>query len=276
MQLEAGGINWHYEESGDPNGEPLFLIHGFTGSSRSWDGFVELLAQDFRKIAIELPGHGDTPLPVEKEWSLPRLADSIAEFVRVLEIQNTIVLGYSMGGRIALHLVLMHPPLSRALVLIGASPGITDVQEQQERWERDCALAEKLRERGIEWFSSFWEKQPIFQSQARMSEDKREWLRKQRLANDAENLAYALEQWSSGRQENLYPWLSKIEIPILLLAGERDEKYRAINHEIKRHAVQADTVEITVNAAGHAAHIEQPEATAQFINDFLQRIRNRS
>jgi 2-succinyl-6-hydroxy-2,4-cyclohexadiene-1-carboxylate synthase len=276
MLLKSGGIDWHYEESGDPNGEPLLLIHGFTGSSQSWEGFIELLAPGYRIIAIDLPGHGKTSSPKNKDWPLPRLADSIVEFIRALKIQKAIVLGYSMGGRVALHLVLHLPSLIRALVLIGASPGIADAQERQARWEGDCALVAKIRERGIEWFSSFWEQQPIFQSQVRMSEEKREWLRKLRLANDAENMAFALEQWSPGRQENLLPLLSEIEIPMLLLAGERDEKYRAVNHEIKKHAIQADAVEITVPAAGHAVHIEQPEATALIINDFLQRIRNRS
>jgi 2-succinyl-6-hydroxy-2,4-cyclohexadiene-1-carboxylate synthase len=234
------------------------------------------LAPGYRIIAVDLPGHGKTPLPEDQEWPLTRLADSVAEFALALGIKQAIVLGYSMGGRVALHLVLQHPSLLSALVLIGASPGIADANERQARWERDCALVVKLRERGVEWFADFWEQQPIFQSQARLSAEKRALLHRLHLDNDAEHLAFALEQWSTGRQENLLPRLHEIRIPMLLLSGERDAKYCAVNEQMEQHAEHADVIRIAIPDAGHAAHFEQPESTARILNDFLERIRNRS
>jgi 2-succinyl-6-hydroxy-2,4-cyclohexadiene-1-carboxylate synthase len=270
-QLRANDIDWHYEEWGDAAQPTLLLLHGFTGSSQSWAEFVKLLKPEQRIVAVDLPGHGKTPLP-DKSFSLSQLADALAEFILGLKLAPVVLLGYSMGGRIALHVALQYQELLSALILIGASPGIADLDERKKRKRLDNLLAESIRQKGMEWFADFWEQQPIFATQQRLLLDQRARVRTQRLKSNPEGLAYALEQWSPGCQENLLPKMSELNIPILLLAGEQDSKYRKQNEKILTQFPKLAT-NIIVPNAGHAVQVEQPEVTAKLINIYLQKIR---
>lgn len=266
MQLRVKEVDWHYAEWGDADGQPLLLLHGFTGSSQSWSSFAKLLGSQYRIIAPDLPGHGKTSLPAQR-LSLWEFAAALGEYIARFSESPVSILGYSMGGRIALHLALKHSSLINKLILLGASPGIADATERSTRKAQDAALAEAIRERGIEWFVDFWEQQPIFKSQQSLPTELRKRLRDQRLQNSPEGLVYALECWSSGEQENLMPRLSELTLPVLLMAGELDSKYAATNQQMQKSIAEAKRV--TIPAAGHAAYLEQPERIAAEIKTFL-------
>jgi 2-succinyl-6-hydroxy-2,4-cyclohexadiene-1-carboxylate synthase len=230
------------------------------------------MPQRFRIVAVDLPGHGNTPLPGVKTLSLLQLADSLADLLGKLFRIPAIILGYSMGGRVALHLGLQHPDLIRALIMIGASPGIQDEDDRAQRARQDVALANAIRDQGIEWFAKFWEQQPIFASQQSLPDQVRRTLRSQRQNNSPEGLAFALENWSPGRQAYLLSELTRLSSPMLLLAGDSDKKYCTVNQLIEKSAGQAEVTRVEIPRAGHAVHLEQPEAAATVINDFLKKI----
>lgn len=269
--VAASSIDWHVAWHGDPQLPVLALVHGFAGSLHSWEYLIVDLEQHFHLLAIDLPGHGKTPLPSEKDFNLVRLGEALGQLISTAAEGPAYLCGYSMGGRIALHTALYAPEMVKSLALIGASPGIMDAKEREERHQSDLALAAMIREKGMEWFAVHWGNLPIFATQKSLAEPLREKLHQSRLANDPEGLAYALEHFSVGLQEDLHPKLFELQCPVLLLAGALDKKYCHSNWGFEQHAKANIPVKrVEIHGAGHAAHIEAPDLVAQELIDFFK------
>jgi len=177
------------------------------------------------------------------------------------------LIGYSMGGRLALHLALAAPERFWALVLESASPGIEDPAEREARRQSDEALAEAIERDGVAAFVARWESQPLFASQARLPAGVRASLRQQRLRNRPVGLANSLRGMGAGVQTPVWDRLPEIGMPALVLAGEHDGKYRAIA-ERTAALLPGGRLEV-VPGAGHAIHLERPDAFAQVVGSFL-------
>ncbi len=227
------------------------LAHGFTQTARSWATFAGLLRDELpgaETIAIDLAGHGTAPPPPDANlWESAR---------RLVDAGGTATyIGYSMGGRVSLHAALASPERVRALVLIGATAGIDDPNERLARRAADERLADHIEAVGVEAFIDEWLTNPLF---AGLTEQTA--LRDDRLRNTAGGLAASLRATGTGTQEPLWERLGEIDVPVLVLAGEHDEKFRAIG---ERMAALLTTSTLDVIAdAGHSVHLEQPEATA--------------
>jgi 2-succinyl-6-hydroxy-2,4-cyclohexadiene-1-carboxylate synthase len=265
MKVVAAGMAWNVETAGDPDAPALLLLHGFAGSQRTWAAAAAYLASARFLIMPDLPGHGATP--VHAELTLPQLADALVELCGALTESPLSVGGYSMGGRIALHMMSQHAAKISGAVLLGASPGIADTKRRAERRRSDDELAARIEASPIDWFVDFWERQPIFASQRNLAPDRQAAIRAERLKCSRAGLVAALRNWGTGVQDYLPPRLSAIEVPTLLLAGELDEKFRASN-EILRTALPAAHARV-IPGAGHAAHLEQPAAFAEAVRGFL-------
>jgi len=269
------GIAWNYEWRGRDDPPVLMLIHGFAGSLQSWRYLTPHLEPHFRMLLVDLPGHGSTPAP-EKAMTLRELGIALREFVRSVADRAVVMCGYSMGGRIALHTALFSPQSVSALILIGATPGIEDVHDRKERHKSDHVLAEKILNNGVEWFADYWGSLPLFASQKMLPPDVQARLRAARLACDPQGLAYCLTNFGTGEQEFLARKLHRLSCPVLLMAGESDEKFSRLNQYMKAAIGTAavHVVEIpNAGHAGHAAHIENPVAVAREIVSFSETLR---
>ncbi len=233
---------------------PVVLAHGFTQTGGSWGRFEELVAEQLPVTAVDLAGHGDAPLPKDLAHAAHLLGAAGGWGAYV---------GYSLGGRVALHLALAQPELVTSLVLLGAHPGIEDVAEREARRDADDALAEHLEAVGVPAFLDEWLAQPLLASLPAESSE-----RASREANTATGLAAALRALSPGRQTPLWDRLPSLSMPVLVLAGERDEKYVRVGRQIAA-AIGDNAVFVPVEGAGHAAHLEQPEVTAATVLAFL-------
>jgi 2-succinyl-6-hydroxy-2,4-cyclohexadiene-1-carboxylate synthase len=253
------------EISGTGGRPVLTLIHGFAGSHKTWHFVRPIVEHEFQLALLDLPGHGE--VPPQANISLPRIAETIATFLAQSVQGPKYLCGYSMGSRIALHIALNHPGAADKLALIGASPGFPSEQERTTRRESDGELARNIRSNGISWFADYWPTLPIFASQTDLPPETRDWLRGERLANDPEGLALALEQWGTGQQEWLLPKLGGLRCPTLLLSGARDEKFSQLCGQMAEAIPDCTTVAIP--DAGHAAHIERPEAVARELITFF-------
>ena len=249
------------------NAPTLILLHGFAGSQHTWDVVRGPLSRHFRLLAVDLPGHGQTPVP-EQRITFAVLADVLANVAREASSGQRYWCGYSMGGRIALHVALYHPEVVDKLALIGAAPGIEDSNEQAQRRAADRDVAAKIRRNGIAWFEDYWSKLPNFASQNALSPELQEKLKQERLANDPGGLALALENWGTGEQEWLLPRLAELRCPVLLMAGEHDPKFRALSERMAEIIPHSEFV--VIPNAGHAAHIENPQAVEQALVSFFQ------
>lgn len=266
MIVEVNDLLLNVEGSGD--GPPVLLLHGFTGSSRSLLSFARSWP-GFSTLALDVIGHGMSDSPEDaSRYTMDRCIDDIEALVEVLDLGKIALLGYSMGGRIAVRYALRHPERLWALVLESASTGIEDAAERRARVESDEALAQRLEREGLEPFIDYWQSIPLWESQASLPQEKRDALRAQRLQNSVTGLANSLRGMGAGADPAVFDQLSSLEVPSLIMAGGLDTKYRDLAIAMGRTMPDA-TVRILDNA-GHAAHFEQPAAFANAVFEFLQ------
>jgi 2-succinyl-6-hydroxy-2,4-cyclohexadiene-1-carboxylate synthase len=246
----------------------LILLHGFTGSALSWGSLLEEFASaGLRVIAFDLHGHGLSEAPAAPErYSMEHCQADLLAALRQLGIApaEAILLGYSLGGRIALYCAFSG--FFRALILESASPGIVDPRERAARQRQDEELAASIEREGIAAFVARWEQQPLFASHQRLPEARRAALRAQRLTNRPQGLAGSLRGVGTGVQLPLHARLPELSLPVLLICGTLDEKFCAIGKEMARLLPRA-TLAI-VPDAGHTVHLEQPARFAELVLSF--------
>ncbi len=263
--MDIDGVAFHYEVAG--NGFPLLLLHGFTGSAVSWRPFADAWG-GFRTISVDLIGHGETDSPPEEtRYTMERCTSDLTTLLDRLGVGRVAVLGYSMGGRVALHLSLAAPARVAALALVSAGTGVEDTNERRVRVEMDRALADDIERDGTEAFVDRWEQLSMWASQARLPGATRAALRAQRLCNSPIGLANSLRGMGAGAQEPVLDRVHELHIPVLLLVGAEDAKYRAIARSIQARLDHASLR--VVEDAGHAIHFEQPAAFAPLVKEFL-------
>ena len=234
--------------------DPLVLLHGFTQTGRSWAGVTAALGERYRAFAPDLPGHGDSA------HRRPATIDACVSYLRGLHQDRFVLCGYSMGGRIALHAALALPARIERLVLIGASPGIAGATEREARRAEDERLAAHIEKVGTEVFAREWARHPLFASQPRGIA---ELAHQDRLRSPPDGLAAALRGMGTGAMTPVWEGLADLALPVTLVVGERDDKFRAIAEEMAARLPQARLV--VVSGAGHAAHLEDPAAVAEAI-----------
>lgn len=238
------GVPLHHEVDGPAGAPRIVLVHGFTQTRAAWGPVAEDLAVDHQVVRVDAPGHGRSGEDGADLW---RGAEMIAEIGG-----PAIYVGYSMGGRLCLHLALCRPALCRGLALVGATPGITDEAERAARASADDVLAGRLEEEGVEAFVDAWLGGPLFAGlppAMRFAAARRE--------SRAEGLAASLRAAGVGRQAPLWGRLGELEMPVLAVAGEDDAKFAAIARAMAGAIGERATLAL-IPGAGHAAHLEAP------------------
>ena len=237
------------------DGPQVVLVHGFTQTGRSWAQVAADLGRDHRVTTVDAPGHGDSS---ELACGLAEAADRLGRTGG-----RATYLGYSMGGRIALHLALQHPYLVDRLILLGATGGLDTEAERAQRRAADDRLAADLERDGVDAFLDRWLANPMF---AGLPDDPAALADRRR--NTVGGLASSLRLAGTGSQEPLWGRLPALEMPVLVLAGEHDAKFRALGERL------ADTIGTNarfevIAGAGHAAHLARPAAFLRSVRRFL-------
>lgn len=250
----------HCEISG--SGPPITLLHGFTTHGAAWESVRHELAERFRVMTIDLPGHGRSAVP-PPEYDFTHCAADVAAAMRANDQAPGVLLGYSMGGRIALATALQSPQSVAHLILESASPGIEDPAERATRRDTDAALADQIEAQPLADFIDGWLDLPLFRTQRSLDDAVRQRSRALRLANDPRALAASLRRLGTGSQPSFWRRLGELRMPVLLLSGELDEKFRNIASEMQQRLPNATSR--VVAGAGHTIHLERPR-------DFLEHV----
>lgn len=245
------------------------MLHGFTGSAETWTDIGSQLDTQFTIIAIDLPGHGKSSAPADPaRYSLDRFADDLCRVLDVLDVERSCVLGYSMGGRAALRFAIAHPDRVSALILESTSSGIHDESARQDRIDADETLAAQIERDGVEAFVARWETLPMWSSQSALADPGRARLRAQRLTNSATGLANSLRGAGAGVDVPVTSRAGEITARTLILAGELDSQY--VEHGKRLASSIPDARLRIIPQAGHAIHLEQPEALVREITSFAR------
>jgi len=262
----TAGVKIYYETYG--SGFPMLLLHGFTGSHHTWEHIIEPLQDHFFLITPDLVGHGlsEAPLEVDK-YSMDYVVQSLYELLDLLNVSKYILLGYSMGGRIAMRLALQDTSRVTALILESTSPGIEDEDSRQERLRSDQSLADMIEREGVKSFVDYWESLPLFHTQKKLPENIRLRIRAERLSHRPIGLANSLRGLSTGLDVPIWNQLSSIDCPTLLVAGCEDKKYvemmRRMHHSMPKSSLEE------VEGCGHCVHLEDPDRFVLIVSNFL-------
>jgi 2-succinyl-6-hydroxy-2,4-cyclohexadiene-1-carboxylate synthase len=238
------------------SGPLLVWLHGFTQTKDSAHQFRSILAGTNELLTLDLPGHGENAAILA---SLDETADLLAE---VLPDERFSLGGYSFGARVALHFALRYPSRVNQMVVLGATRGIEDDAERDERRRSDDALAQRVEAIGAEAFLDEWLAREMFAS---LPKDP---LERAARSTDAAGLAGSLRLAGTGTQRWLAPDLTSLPVPTLALAGALDPKFSLEATAIAGAVVDGRAA--FVPDAHHAAHLEQPESCAAQVGDFTR------
>lgn len=241
----------------------VVALHGFTGCAEDFNPLRECIDPRFEIIAPNFPGHGDLK-------NLTKLsAYSFSEHLKIIsdaagsDNEAITLVGYSMGGRIAMHWALAHPQRVCRLILIGASPGLKTRAEQEERIRGDKALAEYLRTEGLNRFLKYWNTKTFFKPLLSLPPERLDPILIRRQKNNPESLALSLEAVGTGALPQLWDRLIEFKCPTDLVAGECDGKFVEIAHAMAERMTKS-RISI-IEDAGHSVHLEKPQDLATLI-----------
>ncbi|GBG96422.1 alpha/beta fold hydrolase [Lactococcus termiticola] len=231
----------------------IFALHGFSEHPETWGN---LNLEGFELMAISLEDIACLPL----EEAIKSIHERLTQLA---DGQSFGLIGYSMGGRLALHYAMEHP--LDFLILESASVGIKNEQERQERRVSDEALAQKIELNGSAWFADFWAATPIFESQKNLPQELQDKVWQSRASNDPKRLAQTLRMTGQGVLPYLGDTISQLTMPLLYLSGALDKKYTAIGETYfpEQHVI--------IPQAGHNIHLEAPKAFQEAIQAFLNK-----
>ncbi|MEN1938601.1 2-succinyl-6-hydroxy-2,4-cyclohexadiene-1-carboxylate synthase [Paenibacillus sp. 102] len=269
MGVTLQGVTYEYEVAG--SGEPLLLLHGFTGSMETWRSFIPSWSERFQVIVVDLVGHGKTESPKEMTYyNIQNVALQMTTLLDHLHIEKAHILGYSMGGRLAITMACLYPNRVKSLLLENCTAGLEKESDRKERCARDEQLADRIELEGIEAFVNRWENIPLFATQKKLPQDVKEAVRKERLTNNSRGLANSLRGMGTGAQPSWWNQLEGLKMPVLLMNGEHDQKFFQVLTNMKERIPHAKFVKI--DGAGHAIHVEQPQKFGTIVEGFLKTI----
>lgn len=256
--------HFHALIQGDPGLPVVLFLHGFLGSSRDFEPVMAQLSDQFCCIALDLPGHGQTAVEGGDDlYRMPDTANALVDWLDEHRIPTCLLVGYSMGGRLALYLAIHFAHRFPKVILESASPGLKTEPERQARLQYDRALADQLAA-DFPAFLTGWYGQPLFQSLQQHAAFGA--MLERRWQNRPDELAKSLRSLGTGNQPSLWERLKSHRQPLLLLVGEGDRKFCRINQEMATHCPTAQ-LEI-IPGCGHVVHLECPTGFTRHIRDF--------
>lgn len=263
MFIEIENIKYHIEVKG--SGKPIICLHGFSENLSTWE-FIEL--DRHQLILIDLIGHGksDKPKP-RKYYCLKVMLKHLNKLIFQLGLKRYSILGYSMGGRIALAYALTYPREIENLILESTSYGEDGFLNRLKRRRSDLNLAKSIEKNGIEWFNQYWGDLSIFKSQRDLPRSVINEINKRRLANSTFALSNTLKGTGQGNFPCLKNKIDNLSMPILYISGEYDRKYEVVGRDFEK--LNRNIKHVVINGCGHNTHIEDTKTFMTVLNKFF-------
>ena len=262
--MTATGLTCRIE--GTPAAPAVLFCHGFLGRGEDWRPVVERIGEGRRCLLVDLPGHGDSgPERVVGPWTIGATAAALIDLLDRETVEQCDLVGYSMGGRLALYTALRYPRRVRRLLLESASPGLESDAARADRRERDDRLAAALETTPLGDWLAAWYDQPLFA--ATLSAAQRAAMIAARMDNEPPWLARSLREMGTGSQPSLWAELADLAVPTLVVVGEHDRKYRDIAAMMVTRSAMIHVSEIP--GAGHNVHAERPDAFRELLHEYL-------
>lgn len=264
MIIDTSFQRYHMHSTGNPVLPGILMLHGFLGSGKDWKHYAERLQNEYTCFMPDLPGHGATPAPHDITGTFETIGESLAELAGTIHADPLHLVGYSMGGRLALYLTLHYPERFRSAVIISSSPGMKNPGEKARRYESDKRIAERIT-KDFDSFLDAWYELQLFATLKRhplFSE-----VFERRKANDPQALAAALKQLSTGCQPSLWEKLGQNSLRTGFFVGEKDRKYVEIGRQMVNLCPNSEL--FIFHGCGHTLHIENRNLFLERLTGFL-------
>jgi 2-succinyl-6-hydroxy-2,4-cyclohexadiene-1-carboxylate synthase len=258
--------NLNYRVSGDRRSPAVLFLHGFMGSSADWREVMAALGDRAFCVAADLPGHGASLGLSTEAYTIEGSARAVINTLDRLDVEHLVVVGYSMGGRLALYLALRYPGRCAGLFLESASPGLEGASERAARRAADGSKAKRLESGDLEAFLRDWYRQPLFAPLAR-DENLLHRIVQARRSNEPGELARSLRGMGVGNQPSLCRELEGLRVPVLAVAGELDVKYAGISSRMA--SINPRIKCAVIPEAGHTVHAEAQAEYVALLERFL-------
>ncbi len=266
LTLPIRSLDYHVRLFNKDGLKKIVLLHGFTGSMKTWEEVIEELPNSLAILAIDLIGHGKTAKPLEaSRYSVEEQIEDLRTIFDQIGWKDFILVGYSMGGRLALSYANKYSVAH--LILESSSPGVQDKEAREQRIEADSNLAAMIEKEGIESFVEYWGNIPLFLSQKKLSLKKRRAIREERVSQEEIGLANSLRGFSTGIQPSLWDKLDSMIFPVTLVTGAEDKKFCEIAKKMEE--ILPNVKRITVKEVGHAIHVENPKLFATIVKEII-------
>jgi 2-succinyl-6-hydroxy-2,4-cyclohexadiene-1-carboxylate synthase len=263
--LEGDDVRLNYEVIGE--GTPVTLLHGFTQSGHSWREVVANMPEGRRLIMPDLRGHGDTRVRPGGPHTMAACTTDLEMLWDHLGVERSHLVGYSMGGRLALHVAATRPERILSLLTIGAHAGLEE-EAREGRRRGDEALAQRIETDGLEAFVNYWSSLPLFAGLERRGPSFVAQVRAERMNNRAAGLAESLRGMGAGAMTPVWEQLARVKSQCTFVAGQLDHGYVASARRLA--ASVPDGRVVIVQRAGHTVHQERPEAFARLLLAHLE------
>lgn len=250
-------------EASKADAPPVLFLHGLMGTPDSWQPIAERLSYPGRLAAEHLPGHGPEP---RHHATFDSACEALATRV---QSERPHVVGYSLGGRLALSLACRFPHCVRSVFAVGAHPGIDDSKERLERQNWETSLSDTLVSEGLQRLVEDWERLPMWGTQSRLSKAVLARQKDGRLSHNARSIAWAIQTLGTGSMPALWPDLETLQIPVTVVAGTEDQKLSQLNRRVLASSARV-TLE-QVQGVGHNVGLEAPDELSRLISLHLER-----
>jgi 2-succinyl-6-hydroxy-2,4-cyclohexadiene-1-carboxylate synthase len=270
MKIDANGVklNLEYPKEFSKTKDSILFLHGFSGCAEDWFPVFEQMPDKYNYIALDIVGHGKSDAPGNVTYySIESIIAQIKYIKDHLTAEKIFLLGYSMGGRIALNYAATYPDDVKGLILESATAGIKNDDERQKRYEEDLKLAEFIDTHTLEEFVEIWSDQELFNTQRRFSNDKLKKIKKKKASGSKIGYANSLKGFSTGIMPPVHDKLKKIPLKVLLITGDLDSKYTGINARLSKRFFKAKHK--IVRNSGHNTHLEEPKRFIEIVTNYL-------
>lgn len=263
MFITIDNIQYHAVFKGT-GPQKMICFHGFAENLSTWES---IHFQDYQMVLVDLIGHGKSDQPYSiQPYRLPVMIRHIHLLIQQIGLPKYAMMGYSMGGRIALAYALTYSQEVDLLILESASYGECGFVNRIRRRRKDQQLARSIRENGVEWFKRYWSGLDIFASQKKLPEDVRYKIGERRLSNAPHALANTLLGSGQGRFPCLKKKIGQLTMPVLYINGEYDTKYQQMGREFKQ--LNPRIFQTIIPGVGHNTHTEDPQAFSEAVKNF--------
>ncbi|TYG79762.1 hypothetical protein ES288_D02G162700v1 [Gossypium darwinii] len=270
------------------NGSTILFLHGFLGTNEEWVPIMHAISGSARCISVDLPGHGATKIKncgddkaaLRSLLSIEIIADLLLKLIEHVTPDKVTLVGYSMGARIALYMALKFSDKIEGAVILSGSPGLEDAVARKIRRAKDDSKARSIVTHGLQLFLNTWYSGGLWKS-LRSHPYFNHIVVRRSVHDDLQGLARVLSGLSPGRQPSLWEDLKHCKVPLMLVVGENDEKFKRVAlkmwHEIghdRDDAVSKLHQMVVVPSCGHAVHLENPLPIIRLVRQFVTSLRS--